>query len=127
MQVRLVSTFVLALAACGCGGAPAAPSAPAAVVDAVTGVTNMAPAPNTTLAAGQTVTFSGTPAYSLYSADLGTVQIKRGRLDLLGKRFDVESGSSVRFTGPPDRPTLDVKADYEARTAAEQRGLVSEP
>jgi hypothetical protein len=75
MRVRLVSTLVLALAASGCGGAPAAPSAPAAVVDAVTGVTNMVPAPNTTLAAGQTVTLSGTPAYALYSADLGMVQM----------------------------------------------------
>jgi hypothetical protein len=75
MRVRLVSTFVVALAVSGCGGAPAAPAAPTSAMDAVTGVTNMVPAPDTTLTAGQAVTLSGTPAYSLYSADLGTVQM----------------------------------------------------
>src|SRR6185436_16900099 len=33
------------------------------------------------------------------------------------KRFDVDPGSTVRFTDPPDRPTLAVKATHEARKA----------
>ena len=47
----------------------------------------------------------------------GAVLVKRGRLEVLGKRFDVDSGSTVRFTGPPDRPTLAVKATHQARKA----------
>jgi hypothetical protein len=72
MKARLVSTFVLALAAAGCGGTP--PMAPTPV-DAINGVTNMVPAPGTPLQAGQPVTFSGTPGYALYTADLGAVQM----------------------------------------------------
>jgi translocation and assembly module TamB len=47
----------------------------------------------------------------------GTVLVKRGRASVLGKRFDLDPESTVRFTGPPDRPTLAVKATYEARKA----------
>src|SRR4029079_12277035 len=45
----------------------------------------------------------------------GTVLVKRGRVSVLGKRFDVDPESTVRFTGPPERPTLAVKATYQAR------------
>src|SRR6185436_6031471 len=47
----------------------------------------------------------------------GAVLVKRGRVEVLGKRFDVDPGSTVRFTGPPDRPTLAVKATHQARKA----------
>jgi len=47
----------------------------------------------------------------------GTVLVKRGRVTVLGKRFDVDADSTVQFTGPPERPTLAVKATYQARKA----------
>ena len=75
MFARLLSALGLVLAGTGCGGPPVAPTATVPAVDAVNGVTNMVPAPGTTLTAGGTVTFSGTPAYTLASADLGTVQM----------------------------------------------------
>lgn len=76
MKGSLPGALVLVLAAAGCGGAPpTAPTATATPVDAINGVTNMVPAPNTPLQAGQAVTFSGTPAYALYSTDLGAVQM----------------------------------------------------
>jgi translocation and assembly module TamB len=46
----------------------------------------------------------------------GTVLVRRGRVQLMSKRFDVDTTSAVRFTGPLDRPTLAVKATYQART-----------
>ena len=36
----------------------------------------------------------------------------RGRLDVLGRRFDIQRNSVVRFTGPPSEPALDVTAIY---------------
>ena len=75
MKVVRAVTLMIGLTAGGCGGTPAAPTPAATPADAINGVTNMVPAPGTTLQAGQTVTFSGTPAYALYSADLGTVQM----------------------------------------------------
>jgi translocation and assembly module TamB len=50
----------------------------------------------------------------------GTVDIKRGRVEVLGKRFDLDSSSTVRFTGPPDVPVLSVKATYQARSLGVQ-------
>jgi translocation and assembly module TamB len=47
----------------------------------------------------------------------GTVLVRRGRLQLLGKRFDVDPESTVRFSGPPERPTLAAKATFQARKA----------
>jgi hypothetical protein len=71
---RVLSAILLGLSVSGCGGSPAAPSAPSApAIDALSSVTNMVPAPGTALPAGQPVTFSGTPRYTLVSADLGTV------------------------------------------------------
>ena len=75
MKFRLIRTLVFAVAVARCGGTPAAPTATVTPPDAINGVTNMVPAPNTALQAGQTVTFSGTPGYALYSADLGMVQM----------------------------------------------------
>jgi len=42
----------------------------------------------------------------------GEVRIIRGRLDVLGRRFDFQKNSVVRFTGPPTEPTLNVTAVY---------------
>jgi translocation and assembly module TamB len=43
----------------------------------------------------------------------GTIKVKRGFVEVLGRRFDVATGAAVRFTGPPDRPVLDVDATYK--------------
>jgi translocation and assembly module TamB len=42
----------------------------------------------------------------------GEVRIIRGRLDVLGRRFDFQRNSVVRFTGPPTEPSLNVTAVY---------------
>jgi translocation and assembly module TamB len=42
----------------------------------------------------------------------GEVRILRGRLDVLGRRFDFQRNSVVRFTGPPTEPALNVTAIY---------------
>ncbi|HEY1418708.1 MAG TPA: translocation/assembly module TamB domain-containing protein, partial [Myxococcaceae bacterium] len=42
----------------------------------------------------------------------GEVRIIRGRLDVLGRRFDFQRNSVVRFTGPPTEPVLNVTAIY---------------
>jgi translocation and assembly module TamB len=42
----------------------------------------------------------------------GEVRIIRGRLDVLGRRFDFQRNSVVRFTGPPTEPALNVTAIY---------------
>src|SRR5262249_27866196 len=42
----------------------------------------------------------------------GEVKLLQGRVDVLGRRFDVQKNSSVRFTGPPETPALDVTAIY---------------
>ena len=43
----------------------------------------------------------------------GEVKILRGRADELGRRFDIEKNSQVRFTGPPAEPQLDIAAVYK--------------
>jgi len=42
----------------------------------------------------------------------GQVQVRRGRIDVFGRRFDLQAGSVVHFVGPPDQPRLDVTAKY---------------
>jgi translocation and assembly module TamB len=42
----------------------------------------------------------------------GEVRVLRGRLDVLGRRFDFQRNSAIRFTGPPAEPALDVTAIY---------------
>jgi translocation and assembly module TamB len=42
----------------------------------------------------------------------GQVIVKRGRIDVLGRRFDLQAGSVVQFIGPPGAPNLDVNATY---------------
>jgi translocation and assembly module TamB len=53
------------------------------------------------------------------------VRVRRGFLSALGRRFDLTAGSTVVFTGPPDRPTLAVDASYRvARVQPETTVLV---
>jgi translocation and assembly module TamB len=47
----------------------------------------------------------------------GEVRIIRGRLDVLGRRFDFQRNSVVRFSGPPTEPNLNVTALYNATRA----------
>jgi len=42
----------------------------------------------------------------------GQVLVRRGRIDVFGRRFDLQAGSMVNFVGPPDQPRLDVTAKY---------------
>ena len=43
----------------------------------------------------------------------GEVIVRRGRVDALGRRFDLKADSSLLFEGAPDRPTLDATAQYQ--------------
>ncbi|HET6982308.1 MAG TPA: translocation/assembly module TamB domain-containing protein, partial [Myxococcaceae bacterium] len=42
----------------------------------------------------------------------GEIRIIRGRLDVIGRRFDFQRNSVIRFTGPPTEPALNVTAIY---------------
>jgi translocation and assembly module TamB len=48
----------------------------------------------------------------------GTVRVLRGYVQVFGRRFDLKAGSTVTFSGPPDRPRLSVDAAYTAESAA---------
>jgi translocation and assembly module TamB len=50
----------------------------------------------------------GVPAARIY----GQVVVRRGRIDVLGRRFDLQAGSLVQFTGRPDTPRVDVSAKH---------------
>ena len=43
----------------------------------------------------------------------GDVNVIRGRLDVFGRRFDLQRDSKVSFAGPPLLPDLDVTAKYK--------------
>jgi translocation and assembly module TamB len=43
----------------------------------------------------------------------GEVIARRGRVDALGRRFDIKADSSLQFEGAPDHPTLDATAQYQ--------------
>jgi translocation and assembly module TamB len=45
----------------------------------------------------------------------GQVVVRRGRIDILGRRFDVKSDSTLQFDGPSDKPELDVSAQFTDR------------
>lgn len=42
----------------------------------------------------------------------GSVIVRRGTVDVLGRRFTVQKDSRVTFDGPPDQPSLDVVARH---------------
>ncbi len=43
----------------------------------------------------------------------GQVEVKRGRINAFGRRFDLKADSTLEFGGPPGSPTLDVTAQYQ--------------
>ncbi len=43
----------------------------------------------------------------------GELIVRRGRVDALGRRFDIKADSSLQFEGAPDHPTLDATAQYQ--------------
>ena len=43
----------------------------------------------------------------------GQVLVKRGRIDAFGRRFDLKGDTTLEFGGQPDRPILDVTAQYQ--------------
>jgi translocation and assembly module TamB len=45
---------------------------------------------------------------------VGLVIVKRGRIDILGRRFDLKADSTVEFSGAADRPELDITAQYQS-------------
>jgi translocation and assembly module TamB len=47
----------------------------------------------------------------------GEVRVLRGRVDVLGRRFDVQADSQVRFTGPPAVPYINVTAEHRNESA----------
>ncbi|HSP77498.1 MAG TPA: translocation/assembly module TamB domain-containing protein, partial [Myxococcaceae bacterium] len=47
----------------------------------------------------------------------GTVKVLRGELEVLGRRFDVQRSSEVRFTGPPRKPYINATAEHENESA----------
>jgi translocation and assembly module TamB len=42
----------------------------------------------------------------------GAVIVRRGTVDVLGRRFTLQKDSKITFAGPPDAPTLDVVARH---------------
>ena len=46
----------------------------------------------------------------------GQVIVHRGRIDVFGRRFDLKADSTLQFNGPPERPDLDVSAQYTNQT-----------
>ncbi|MDZ4696834.1 MAG: translocation/assembly module TamB domain-containing protein [Deltaproteobacteria bacterium] len=42
----------------------------------------------------------------------GTVLVRRGTVSVLGKRFDLQDGANIRFTGPTAQPMLDVTLQH---------------
>ncbi|WP_426754945.1 translocation/assembly module TamB domain-containing protein [Myxococcus sp. Y35] len=47
----------------------------------------------------------------------GEVRVLRGRVDVLGRRFDIQRDSQVRFTGPPMTPYINVTAEHRNESA----------
>jgi translocation and assembly module TamB len=43
----------------------------------------------------------------------GQVIVRRGRVDVLGRRFDLKADSTLQFDGAPDHPTLDATAQFQ--------------
>lgn len=56
------------------------------------------------------------PGFRIEIADkvhlYGQVEVKRGYVQVFGRHFDLKESSSVSFSGPPERPALDVTAQY---------------
>lgn len=124
-QARKLATVTAVLAA---GAAPAAaaksrpPSRPAAAPPVAAtdpaGVVLLVDAPRNLWVSGEdaNMELGLLPGFRVEISDVarvyGQVIIKRGRLDVVGRRFDLKADSSLRFAGPPDTPELDVSANH---------------
>jgi translocation and assembly module TamB len=79
------------------------------------------------------VTLDGKPVVDIAGATQvnGTVHLKRGHVEVFGKRFNIEPGSTASFTGDPDNPQLVATASYDThqntKLLAELRGPVKKP
>jgi translocation and assembly module TamB len=51
------------------------------------------------------------------AAVFGTVYVRRGQVEVLGRRFRLADSSTIRFNGPPDEPALQIQAVHEPRHA----------
>jgi len=47
----------------------------------------------------------------------GNVLVKRGDVEVLGRRFNIQNSSQVRFTGPPAAPYINATAEYNNESA----------
>jgi translocation and assembly module TamB len=47
---------------------------------------------------------------------VGRVVVKRGRINIFGRRFDLKADSTLEFDGAADRPQLDMTAQYQDQT-----------
>ena len=72
-MVRALAALIVLIAVSGCQSPPAAPSV--APQDSLNSIVNLVPQPGTELHPGQTVTFSGTAAYTLATADVGAMYL----------------------------------------------------
>jgi translocation and assembly module TamB len=45
----------------------------------------------------------------------GQVTVRRGRIDVYGRRFDIRAESTLKWSGPADRPEVDLSAQHENR------------
>jgi translocation and assembly module TamB len=56
------------------------------------------------------------PDFRVYMGErtevFGQVTVRRGRIDVFGRRFDIKADSTLTFGGPPERPDLDVRAQH---------------
>ncbi|MFL5343807.1 MAG: translocation/assembly module TamB domain-containing protein [Hyalangium sp.] len=51
-------------------------------------------------------------SYTDHATLFGQVNVQRGRVDALGRRFDVQKDSQVTFSGPPLAPYLNITAQH---------------
>jgi translocation and assembly module TamB len=94
--------------------APAAPPRPVRVeIDAPRNLWIEGPDVHAEVGLGQNFFVTLTEGLRVF----GTVYVRRGRVDALGKRFDLDSTSTVQFTGRPEVPLLSASAKHQARKA----------
>jgi len=108
-------------------------SAPAAVAPARRGVRVTVNAPRKLWVTGQDayLELGLAPDFRVSVDDetrvFGQVTVRRGRIDVFGRRFDLKADSTLQFSGPPDKPELDVQRavhqpDRERHRAVDRQG-----
>ncbi|MET0405840.1 MAG: translocation/assembly module TamB domain-containing protein, partial [Cystobacter sp.] len=55
--------------------------------------------------------------YAETASVYGEVRVQRGEVDVLGRRFNIQNSSQVRFTGPPTAPYINATAEYNNENA----------